>query len=184
MSLVIPAPTKYSDKGIVLIHAPWIDVDVREKCTIGIVPGCSIVLRKDQPTNLPDYECKHVTSVNSFKLVTFRCNHHQATLKIPSNIRHQVNVPLIKEWRKQPILSIFPVIYGALVLWQRAYSKTNMATEQVWCDSDSFDGIIPYVVAAAMRGTPVISYRNPKEGIQQNICELLGVEIFTQEMEQ
>ena len=95
------------------------------------------------------------------------------SVKVPSSIDFQ-------SYAKEPILSIFPVVTAALMLWQRANAKTDLKGNDVFVDCDSFDGILPLVVAAAMRGQVILSYQMPLQGVYRSVANLLHVNLSTE----
>lgn len=111
-----------------------------------------------------------------------RCGNHGCSVPIPSNISLNCSIDL-EVYKREPILSIFPAVTAAMLLWQRAYAKTDLSTEDIVVDPESFSGILPIVVAAAARGTVILTSGMPAMGIYRSVANLLQVNVSTKQQD-
>lgn len=152
---------------------------IRRLLSIGHAPNSDICVRMSENKWPHNGIERHVRpGIGSFVSVT--CGNHRALTRIPSNIGITCDINLEK-FSDEPILSMLPAVAAALKLWRRAFAKTDIKGDELDIDCANFDGILPVVVAAAMRGVVVVAPATPKPGIFKSTCNLLHVDVMTKQ---
>ncbi len=153
--------------------------DRRAKLHIsGQTPANILVRVLDRPSLINGVERSFSTGN-----VTLTCGNHVATIE---SFPHWASYTLtnatvdFEKWKDEPILSVFPVVLGGIILWRRAYgSLQELSTDDISVSSDDFGGILPIVVAAACRGTcKIASDVEPRDGLFRSVANLLQVEVL------